>query len=136
VHFDNLGGGCDAWYRQFFDPAVYRVVLFDQRGSGKSTPHANLEDNTTWHLVEDIETIRKHLGIDKWVVFGGSWGSTLSLAYAQTHPERVKALVLRGIFMLRRKELVRNLQRSNFLTSRIFFLVLPLLAHSRNCISS
>lgn len=102
-----IGGGCDEWYRQFFDPAVYRVVMFDQRGAGKSTPHANLEENTTWHLVDDIEKIRQHVGIEKWVVFGGSWGSTLALSYAETHPERVKALVLRGIFMLRRKELVR-----------------------------
>jgi len=100
------GGGCDGWYRQFFDPKAYRIVLFDQRGSGKSTPHANLEHNTTWDLVEDIEKIRLHLKIDKWVVFGGSWGSTLALAYAETHPQVVKALILRGIFTLRRKELI------------------------------
>jgi len=100
------GGGCVASYRQYFDPVVYRIVMFDQRGAGRSTPHAELEENTTWHLVEDMETIRKHLGIENWtVVFGGSWGSTLSLAYAQTHPERVKSLVLRGIFTLRRREL-------------------------------
>ena len=79
--------------------------MFDQRGCGKSSPHASLVDNTTWHLVEDIERLRRHLGVDKWVVFGGSWGSTLGLAYAETHPERVKALVLRGIFMLRKHEL-------------------------------
>jgi len=100
------GGGLTAFYRQFFDPVAYRVVLFDQRGAGKSTPFACLEENTTWHLVEDIEKIRTHLGIDKWVVFGGSWGSTLALAYAETYPDRVKALVLRGIFTLRRKELL------------------------------
>lgn len=99
------GGGTNPKCRRFFDPAVYRIVLFDQRGCGKSTPHAELTDNTTWHLVNDIERIRTHLGIDRWQVFGGSWGSTLALAYAQTHPDRVSELVLRGIFMLRRWEL-------------------------------
>lgn len=99
------GGGTVPEYRRFFDPEAYRIVLFDQRGSGKSTPHASLEDNTTWHLVADIETLRKHLGIESWQVFGGSWGSTLSLAYAQTHPERVRQLVLRGIFLCRPKEI-------------------------------
>jgi proline iminopeptidase len=99
------GGGTNAKCRRFFDPAVYRIVLFDQRGCGKSTPHAELTDNTTWHLVNDIERIRTHLGIDRWQVFGGSWGSTLALAYAQTHPDHVTELVLRGIFMLRRWEL-------------------------------
>ena len=99
------GGGIDASYRRYFDPALYRVVLFDQRGCGKSTPHASLEDNTTWHLVDDMERIRTELGIERWVVFGGSWGSTLALTYAQKHPDRVKALVLRGIFMLREKEI-------------------------------
>jgi proline iminopeptidase len=99
------GGGIVPEYRRFFDPAAYRIVLFDQRGSGNSTPHANLEDNTTWHLVADIETLREHLKIESWQVFGGSWGSTLSLAYAQTHPERVRELVLRGIFLCRPKEI-------------------------------
>jgi proline iminopeptidase len=99
------GGGITVDYRRYFDPDVYRIVLFDQRGAGKSTPHAGLDENTTWHLVEDIEKLREHLGIEKWVVFGGSWGSTLSLAYAQTHPDRVKALVLRGIFLCRPKEI-------------------------------
>jgi len=99
------GGGTNPKCRRFFDPAVYRIVLFDQRGCGKSTPHAELHENTTWNLVNDIERIRTHLGIDRWQVFGGSWGSTLALAYAQTHPERVTELVLRGIFMLRRWEL-------------------------------
>ena len=99
------GGGTSPKCRQFFDPAVYRIVLFDQRGCGKSTPHAELTDNTTWHLVADIERLREHLGIDTWQVFGGSWGSTLALAYAEAHPERVSELVLRGIFMLRRLEL-------------------------------
>lgn len=100
------GGGCADYYRQFFDPEAYRIVLFDQRGAGKSTPHACLEENTTWHLVADMEKLREHLSIEKWMVFGGSWGSTLSLSYAETHPERCTALVLRGIFMLRRKELL------------------------------
>ncbi|PVD30349.1 hypothetical protein C0Q70_09613 [Pomacea canaliculata] len=95
-------GPCD---HRFFDPEVYRVILFDQRGAGKSTPAGELKENTTWDLVEDIEKLRKHLNIDRWVVFGGSWGSALSLAYAQAHPSRVKALVLRGIFTVRRKEL-------------------------------
>jgi len=99
------GAGVSTFHRRFFDPARYRIVLFDQRGAGKSTPHASLEDNTTWHLVADIETIRSHFGIDRWVVFGGSWGSTLALAYAQTHPDRVLGLVLRGIFLGRPGEL-------------------------------
>jgi len=99
------GGGIVPEYRQFHDPAAYRIVLFDQRGSGQSTPHASLEDNTTWDLVSDIEKLREHLGIEKWEVFGGSWGSTLSLAYAETHPSRATELVLRGIFLCRRKEI-------------------------------
>lgn len=99
------GGGTNAKCRRFFDPAVYRIVLFDQRGCGKSTPHAELTDNTTWDLVADIEHVREHLGVGRWQVFGGSWGSTLALAYAQTHPDKVSELVLRGIFMLRRWEL-------------------------------
>jgi proline iminopeptidase len=99
------GAGTEAAHRRFFDPARYRIVLFDQRGSGKSTPHAELRENTTWHLVEDMERIRTHLGIDRWAVFGGSWGSTLALAYAEAHPERVTGLVLRGIFLLRDKEI-------------------------------
>ena len=99
------GAGCSAKMRRFHDPAKYRIVLFDQRGSGRSTPHADLVDNTTWHLVADIEQLRTQLGIERWQVFGGSWGSTLALAYAQTHPQRVTELVLRGIFMLRRWEL-------------------------------
>jgi proline iminopeptidase len=99
------GGGCNAKMRRFHDPAKYRIVLFDQRGSGRSTPHADLVDNTTWDLVADIEKLREALDIARWQVFGGSWGSTLALAYAQTHPQRVTELVLRGIFMLRRWEL-------------------------------
>jgi proline iminopeptidase len=99
------GGGVVPDYRRYFDPEAYRIVLFEQRGSGRSTPHANLEDNTTWHLVADIEQLREHLGIEKWAVFGGSWGSTLALAYSQTHPQRTRALVLRGIFLCRRKEI-------------------------------
>lgn len=99
------GGGCSAVQARFFDPKRYRILLFDQRGCGRSTPHACLTDNTTWDLVEDIERLRKHLNIDRWLVFGGSWGSTLALAYAQTHPEAVTELVLRGIFMLRKREI-------------------------------
>ncbi|MGH8140500.1 MAG: prolyl aminopeptidase [Steroidobacteraceae bacterium] len=99
------GGGSDAKVRGFFNPKVYRIVLFDQRGCGKSRPHASLEDNTTWHLVADIEKLREHLHIQRWLVFGGSWGSTLALAYAETHPRRVTELVLRGIFLLRRWEI-------------------------------
>jgi proline iminopeptidase len=99
------GGGIVSDYRRYFDPERYRVVLFEQRGSGRSTPHASLEDNTTWHLVSDIEQLREHLGIEAWQVFGGSWGSTLALAYAETHPERVTELVLRGIFLCRPQEI-------------------------------
>ena len=103
------GGGTTPAHRQFFDPAAYRIVLFDQRGCGRSVPHiadgADLATNTTWHLVADIERLRTQLGIERWQVFGGSWGSTLALAYAQTHPERVTEMVLRGVFLLRRKEI-------------------------------
>jgi len=99
------GGGVVPDYRRYFNPKLYRVVLFDQRGSGKSTPHASLEENTTWHLVSDIEQLREHLRIDTWQVFGGSWGSTLALAYAETHPDRTRELVLRGIFLCRPKEI-------------------------------
>ena len=105
------GAGCNPKVRRFFDPAHYRIVLFDQRGCGNSTPHAELTDNTTWHLVADIEQLRTHLGIARWQVFGGSWGSTLALAYAQSHPGCVSELVLRGIFMLRRSELEWFYQR-------------------------
>jgi len=99
------GGGTDPKMRCFFDPKRYRIILFDQRGCGKSRPHASLVDNTTWHLVDDMERLREHLGIVSWLVFGGSWGSTLALAYAETHPLRVTELVLRGIFLLRRWEI-------------------------------
>ena len=99
------GGGSIPIYRQYFDPMKWRLVMFDQRGCGKSTPHAELQENTTWDLVSDIEKLRAKLGIDQWVVFGGSWGSTLSLAYSQTHPEHCRGLILRGIFMLRQKEI-------------------------------
>ena len=99
------GAGSNAKMRRFHDPAKYRIVLFDQRGAGRSRPHADLVDNTTWDLVADIEQLRALLGIERWQVFGGSWGSTLALTYAQTHPQRVAELVLRGIFMLRRWEL-------------------------------
>ena len=99
------GGGLVPEYRQFFDPEAYRIILFDQRGAGRSTPHASLEENTTWHLVEDIEKLRAHVGVESWHVFGGSWGSTLALAYAETHPARVRSLTLRGIFLCRPKEI-------------------------------
>jgi proline iminopeptidase len=99
------GGGSDPAARRFFDPARYRIVLFDQRGCGLSRPHAELTDNTTWNLVEDMERLRVLLGIERWLVFGGSWGSTLALVYAECHPQRVRALVLRGIFMLRPAEI-------------------------------
>lgn len=99
------GGGCSPAMRRYFDPGRYRIVLFDQRGCGRSRPHASVEANTTWHLVADIERIRTTLGIDRWVVFGGSWGATLALVYAQTHPERAAHLVLRGVFLMTRPEL-------------------------------
>lgn len=98
------GAGCDSASRRYFDPALYRIVTFDQRGCGRSTPHASLENNTTQALIGDIECIREHLGIDKFVLFGGSWGSTLALAYAQAHPQRVHGLILRGIFLCRPQE--------------------------------
>jgi len=99
------GAGCDAASRRWFDPNLYRIITFDQRGCGRSIPHAELTHNSTWHLVADLERIREHLGISQWVVFGGSWGSTLALAYAQTHPERVLGLILRGIFLCREQEI-------------------------------
>jgi proline iminopeptidase len=99
------GGGSSRIQSRFWDPRKYRIVLFDQRGCGKSTPHASLENNTTWHLVADMERLRKHLRIARWQVFGGSWGSTLALAYAQKHREAVSELVLRGIFLLRKREI-------------------------------
>jgi proline iminopeptidase len=99
------GGGCNPAMRRFHDPRHYRIILLDQRGCGRSTPNASIENNTTWHLVADMERLRHHLGIERWQLFGGSWGSTLSLAYAVTHPERVTSLVLRGIFLLRKSEL-------------------------------
>lgn len=99
------GGATDPRMRRFFDPKRYRIILFDQRGCGKSRPHASLVENTTWHLVDDMERLREHLGLARWQVFGGSWGSTLALAYAEAYPERVSELVLRGIFLLRRWEL-------------------------------
>lgn len=105
------GGGISAAHRRLFDPARYDVVLFDQRGCGRSTPHAELEANTTWHLVADIERLREKLGFGKWLVFGGSWGSTLALAYAETHPERVSELVLRGVYTLTKAELDWYYQR-------------------------
>lgn len=111
------GAGCESWHRSFFDPEIYRIVLFDQRGAGRSRPHAALDINTTPHLVADMERIRVELGIERWVLFGGSWGSTLSLVYAQTHPERVLALILRGIFLCRSHEIQWFYQEG---ASRIF----------------
>ncbi len=99
------GAGCSPYMRRFFNPALYRIVLFDQRGSGRSRPQGSLAANTTWDLVRDVEAIRTHLGIERWQVFGGSWGSTLALLYAQAHPDRVRALLLRGIFTMTRGEL-------------------------------
>ncbi|MCF2871448.1 prolyl aminopeptidase [Octadecabacter sp. G9-8] len=99
------GGGCSPMMRRYFDPDVYRVILFDQRGCGRSRPHASVENNTTWHLVADIELIRTTLGLDQWIVFGGSWGATLALIYAQAHPAAVSHLVLRGVFLSTQREL-------------------------------
>ncbi len=99
------GSGCEDYHRQFFDPKRYRIIMFDQRGAGRSTPHANLEANTTAHLLADIELIRTHLYIDQWVVFGGSWGSTLGLAYAEAYPQRVMGLILRGVFLCRDEDI-------------------------------
>jgi proline iminopeptidase len=99
------GGGCSPGMRRFFHPDIFRVILFDQRGCGRSTPHASVEHNTTYHLIDDIEFIRKKLGIDQWILFGGSWGSTLALLYAQAHPDHVLNMVLRGIFLMTDREL-------------------------------
>lgn len=99
------GGGCSPSMRRYFDPDHYRIILFDQRGCGRSRPHASVEENTTWHLVADIELIRRTLGIEKWVVFGGSWGATLALIYAEAHPERTAHLMLRGVFLMTQAEL-------------------------------
>ncbi len=100
------GGGASPGHRRLFDPERYNLLVFDQRGCGRSTPHASLDANTTWHLVDDIERLRTMIGVERWLVFGGSWGSTLALAYAEAHPERTAALILRGIFTLRRSELL------------------------------
>ena len=99
------GGGCSPAMRRYFDPRAFRIVLFDQRGCGRSQPHASVQDNTTWHLVRDIELIRETLEIPDWIVFGGSWGATLALIYAQAHPDRVQALILRGVFLATQAEL-------------------------------
>ena len=99
------GGGCSPAMRRYFDPELYRIILFDQRGCGRSRPHASVMNNTTWHLVDDMEAIRRTLNIDVWIVFGGSWGATLALIYAQAHPERVRNLVLRGVFLMTHREL-------------------------------
>ena len=99
------GGGCSPAMRRFFDPKAWRVILFDQRGCGRSTPHSSLSSNTTWDLVDDLERLRERLGVDKWVLFGGSWGSTLALAYAQRHTDRVLGMILRGVFLVTPEEL-------------------------------
>lgn len=111
------GSGCADWYRQFFDAKKYHIIMFDQRGAGKSTPKASLENNTTQHLIADMEKIRVHLGVAQWLVFGGSWGSTLALAYTQAHPETVSGLILRGIFLCRDEDIKWFYQSG---TSRIF----------------
>ena len=111
------GAGCEPYHRRFFDPEKYRVILFDQRGAGRSTPHAELDNNTTQDLIADIEKIRIHLEIDRWLLFGGSWGSTLALAYAETHPERVGAMILRGVFLCRQHEIAWFYQQG---ASRLF----------------
>ncbi len=111
------GAGCEPYHRRFFDPDIYRIILFDQRGCGRSTPHAELDGNTTQALVADMERIRQYLGIKRWLVFGGSWGSTLALVYAETHPERVAGLVLRGIFLCRPREIAWFYQEG---ASRVF----------------
>lgn len=100
------GGGCSPEHRRLFNPDIYDILLFDQRGCGRSTPHAELEANTTWHLVADIERLRELIGVEQWLVLGGSWGSTLALAYAETHPDRVSALILRGVFTVTKAELI------------------------------
>lgn len=99
------GGGCSSAHRSFFHPEKYRIILFDQRGAGRSTPHASLENNTTQHLIADMELIREHLNVEEWLLFGGSWGSTLSLLYAQAYPEKVSGLILRGIFLARKRDI-------------------------------
>ncbi len=111
------GAGCEEYHRRFFDPNKYRIILFDQRGAGRSTPHASLENNTTQDLVEDIEKVREFLGIDQWVLFGGSWGATLALVYAEIHPTHVLGMILRGIFLCRKKEVQWFYQKG---TNRIF----------------
>lgn len=111
------GSGCEEYHRRFFDPEKYRIILFDQRGAGKSTPHAELQHNTTQHLVSDMEAIREYLNIKKWILFGGSWGSTLSLVYAQAYPEKVMGMILRGIFLCRSREIQWFYQEG---ASRIF----------------
>lgn len=111
------GGGCEPYHRQYFDPQRYRIILFDQRGCGRSLPHAELQANTTHALLSDMETIRQHLGVERWLLFGGSWGSTLSLIYSETFPQRVLGLVLRGIFLCRREDILWFYQHG---ASRLF----------------
>jgi proline iminopeptidase len=131
------GGGCTPKQRRFFDPDYYRIVLFDQRGCGRSLPLGDVVDNTTWHLIEDIETLRKQLGVEQWFVFGGSWGSTLALAYAANHPNRVRGLILRGIFLARPAELDWFLYKvGNFFPEAYARLIAPLLPSEQDDILS
>lgn len=111
------GGSCEPYHRSYFDPELYRIILFDQRGCGQSTPHAELRENTTWHLVQDMEHIRERLGVERWVLFGGSWGSTLALAYAERYPQRVAGMILRGVFLCRPQDIQWFYQRG---ASRLF----------------
>ncbi len=131
VVFLHGGPGCGTSVsgRQYFDPEFYRIILFDQRGSGKSTPHACLENNDTWHIIDDMEKIREDLSIDKLLVFGGSWGSTLALCYAIKHPERVLGLVLRGIFLGRREDILWIISRRSSIG-----IILSYLSNASGCI--
>ncbi len=128
------GGGCAAFNRQYFDPNVYRIILFDQRGCGRSRPHVGLQNNTTQHLIEDIESIRDRLGITQWMLFGGSWGSTLALLYAQAFPERVTGMVLRGVFLARQRDIDWFFQSGagRFYPRQWQQFVAPVPAHRRN----
>jgi proline iminopeptidase len=128
------GGGCSPRHRQFFDPQHYRIVLFDQRGAGQSTPHAELQHNTTAHLIADLEQLRQHLNIDQWIVFGGSWGSTLALAYAQSYPQVVKGLILRGIFLCRAQDIAWFYQNgaSEFYPDAWLNFIEPIAQNERN----
>lgn len=128
------GAGCEPYHRRFFDPEKYRIILFDQRGCGRSTPHGELGNNTTQDLIADIERIRKHLDIERWMIFGGSWGSTLALVYAQTHPDRVSGMILRGIFLCSPREITWFYQdgASRFFPDYWEDFLQPIPEHERN----